>query len=141
MIAFIVFSVLLVACWSANWELKPIAAASETSTPKAGLRFNVWIKKTDLQDARIGRRRSAGRFIRPRTSRHRFSLRWIMVLRAGRGLIFCGAGTGPVAFEVFRERVPPLLPEAWNALCIGVRRHSFPSIGCLFFRAKRPEEF
>jgi len=88
--------------------------------------------------------RSGGGFIAARTSCARFSFGWIMLLHEGRGLSLPGAATGPVPFEAFGSRVPPLLPEAWNAFGIGIGCHSFPSIvglfGCLFC-TKRLEEF
>jgi len=108
--------------------------------PKSSLEFSSLEGKADFQVVRIERRRSAGRIILPRTSGHCFSLRWIMLFRAGRGLVLCGAGASPVALEVFCERVPPLLPEAWNAFCIGIGCHSFPSIGCLFGCSARNDQ-
>ena len=55
----------------------------------------------------------------------------------GRGLVWRGAGTGLVALEGFFERVPPLLPEAWNAVVISIGCHSFPRISCCVFVARQ----
>jgi hypothetical protein len=57
-------------------------------------------------------------------------------------LILLAAGANPIALAVFRERVPPLLPEAWNAFVSALFVIAFQVlVVCWLFRAKRPEDF
>ncbi len=62
---------------------------------------------------------------------------WFLYFRTG--MFLSGGGAYPIPLETVYQCVPPLLPEAWNALSLCIRcSHSFPSIA-FSLDAKGPE--